>query len=257
MCDTQTADPIAVPPVAFDWGYHTMTPNVMATDLQARVRALPLHTFDELQTQQWYWQPPAYQGAADRLFLTVRRTPAGKEVVIADARDKFYTERRIRAGDVPKGAYAMTDDLRAFREVTHRSIVEEAVARGLEVPSRVRCYYPELFIEVPEHIPNRQTFADPAGRLCGILCRPWHETVTSEMVEDWCEAAHLRLADLRAWSDQARGTWGREEDHPDPSRVRADYERQIREQFADLAFYRWLQPLVSPGGVFHVEEPHA
>lgn len=240
--------------VAIGLGSHQRTRAEMARDLCDRLAARPQVRFAEIVAGRLY-SYTSYSGSEHSEILGVLAVaPAGGQarVVRYDKESTPSREHKIYKGTY-SGTFTELDAvLAAHLGLTHRDVVKAAAARGLDVPARVRCEHPGLFLDIPERFAcgaewNARTAAE---RVREHLAMDWGKSwprrpVSAEAVDLWIAEAHRRLTHSRSEAVR-RVAMNRD--------TREDYDR-VEEEFRDLVdFYRWLRPHVSPGGVFYVAE---
>lgn len=212
--------------------FHTKTAFEMSTELRGLIDAQPVTKFTELQAETTYFYKPSY-GNGESVCTVKRLLPSKKMADVV-----FYGElnpRRITPTRYHGTFRPLPDGLHDWLSTTHEQVIDAAIAQGLEVPARVRVYYPEKFTELPERFSLKQ--------LQDALRPQWSQYLTAEAVATMIEERHkgIRRLDLELPKVTALN----------PAHVQ-DYERYIANHNADIDFYRWLQPLVAEGGVFYV-----
>lgn len=222
--------------------------------LRERIAARPVSDFRGLRVGQVYLRQARYSGDGDEVFSVVRVTPGGGQIVARPYRASVADPPvRYHAGRYRDATFVELDEaLIELLGVTHEAIVTEAVRRGLDVPPRVRCEYPALFIDIPVRFARSDEVGGetPGQRVATALAMDWGASwpkrpVTTEAVDRWIAEAHRRLARFRNEAVR-RVALNRD--------TGADYDAVEAEFHALIDFYRWLRPHVAPGGVFHVEE---
>jgi hypothetical protein len=114
-------------------------------------------------------------------------------------------------------------------------VIDQAVADGLEVPARVRIYYPQKFVELPERFELKH--------LQQVLKPEWGRVLTAALVDAAIAENHKQIK--RLYKAMVRAVV------VNPS-VRQDYTGYIQNAIDEIDFYRWLRPHVDVGGVFYV-----
>lgn len=257
---------IAVPDVVFDRGFHMMTEYDYCGAVKKWLASMPVRSWAELEVGGTYMHKD-YRGNY-MAFSVVRITPSRAKTTVREWGDDYDT-------DFLKGSYQhvefihIDDSLISMLGVTHEMIVEEAVNRGLPVPPEVRCAYPGFFVEVPERFtkagghPVVEVFGLPKGnkyydgpatsadRLREVLqtCIFRGGPCTPEKVNGWIERAHQAISKVTCYYIRLN-----EEDEIAQQLQRGDMDKLVSEFLVDIDFYRWLLPLVSEGGVFHIPQ---
>lgn len=213
-------------------GFHQKTAFEMAEELQARLMALPVTIFADMQAGVTYYYKPSYGNG--QKALTVRRMlPSRKMADVSDYGD----ERVYRI--TPTRYYgtfrALPDELLPWLGVTHEQVIDHAIADGLEVPARVRIHYPEKFIELPERFELKH--------LQDVLKPTWGKVLTAPLTDEAIEENHKQVK--RLYKAMVRAVV------VNPS-VRQDYTAFIQNAIDNIDFYRWLRPHVDVGGVFYL-----
>lgn len=210
--------------------YHQQTAYEMTRDVEALMAERPKLPFEALETGQMVFQPPAYSGASHDVFSVLKVTPKRTQI---EARRPIGDQAPFKAY---KGSYytpftILDENLVSLLGITHREIVEEAVRLALAVPGRVRVYYPDLFVEVPERF--------EAKRLIETLRPQWGREVTNRELKAFIEERHQRFRQLESQMSKAVVL--------NPATAE-DYQRYLLGYIADIDFFRWLLPHVSEGG---------
>lgn len=212
--------------------FHQKTAYEMATELQALINAQPVTQFSDLQEGVDYH----YKNGSGESIVTVKRMlPSRKMADVLFLRDT--NPRRITPSKYYGTFRPLSDELKSYINVTHESVIDEAIRRRLEIPARVRVHYPEKFVELPERF--------GVERLRKVIKPQWGQFVTAESLAAMIEERHgsIRKMDLELPKVAAMN----------PAHVQ-DYERYIASYNADLDFFRWLQPHIAEGGVFYIEK---
>jgi hypothetical protein len=239
-----------VPEVVLTWGWHRLVPDEVTRDMKARLLARPTRGFTELEVGHIYYRGPRYQGGGDDVWEVLRGVPSRRQWVVR--RPSGGDEFRVYLGDYRGATFVDLDaDLVSVLGVTAREAVIEAVVCGLEVPPRVRCCHPGVFVAIPERFrTGTGDWGSPEQRVKDCLrpCSRWesaHPGPTGVVrVHAWIDEAHRDIEAL---------TCGRTRSAVDNPPLVPDYDRRIKDAWGNIEFYRWLEPLVGPAGVFFVE----
>jgi hypothetical protein len=212
--------------------FHTKTAYEMASELQQSLEALPVTSFPDLRAGTTYYYKPSY-GSGDKALTVRRMLPSRKMADVSD----YGTERiyRITPTQYHGSFRALSEELLPWLGVTHEQVVDEAVAKGLEVPARVRVHYPQKFVELPERFELKH--------LQDVLKPIWGRTLTAATADDAIQENHKQIK--RLYKAMVRAVI------VNPS-TRQDYTAFIQNAIDDIDFYRWLRPHVDVGGVFYL-----
>lgn len=212
--------------------FHRLTAFEMADTIKKLIVVRPKINFEQLEVAQVVYYKSSY-GDRDQVLRVVKTTPARK---LADV-ESIDGEYKFRAA---KGKYygqfsVLNDELISFVGLTHEGVVKEAMARGLEIPARVRVRYAEMFVDLPSRFRR--------GRLTEFMQPSWGKAVTVESIDEMITNSHSTIRKL----EEARvKSAAMNPDH------KLDYDIYIAGSMGDLDFYRWVRPLVEPSGVFYL-----
>jgi hypothetical protein len=245
-----TAEPIIaeVPKVAFTLGLHEMTSFDMGRKIRAMIDARPSCGFGGLRPgHTYFYGKDHYNGP--RVFRMGEMTPKRTQATVSFYPDGIAT--RVYAGNFRGVTFLeLDDDLVSLTPVSHEMVITEAIARSLPVPPRVRCEYPQLFIEVPERFARTdgpEHMRHTAGERVRDCLKPYFSlrVIGPDTVHRWIEEAHRDIARLLCERTRRVAI--------NPA-VAEDYDRHIKVDHDNIDFYRWLLPHVSPGGAFHIPD---
>jgi hypothetical protein len=204
-----------------------------------------------------------------QVFLMQRLLPSGKQAdVVFWAQDRTaFASERIFAGSYDR-LFLLDELLTARLGVTQQMVVEAALLRDLSVPVKVRIEHPQLFVTIPARFGKlegaRAKVIDGLLLTRDSLTTSAIERVKNALSPDWFRGAGpCTVAKVQAWIEESHRTIQR----MSCDRTRAatvsptcvqDWDRLIADQTDNIEFYRWLEPLVAPGGVFFnpEEESH-
>lgn len=226
---------------------YQLTPGQHRAYWRRYIDRLPTCAFSEMQANASY----LFQGRHGRrrfahqdAFRVERLTPSGGQAMVRDydSGGTLKKERRIYAGTYHGDFHKMDEPLIGCIGVSHEDVVRAAVRRGLPVPARVRCYYPLLFARLPERFSGRAEGSNSLQRVLTGSTRPLSAADVRAMIE---RSEDRYIQDRRTWAEFVI----RSEEEWD------SYERIGEAVARDIAFYRWLLPLVQEDGVFHVGDP--
>jgi hypothetical protein len=191
-----------------------------------------------------------------RAFTVIKVTPSRAQIVVRDPLDG--SESRLYQGSL-RGATLreLSPVLVSLLGVTHEAIVREAARRGLGVAPAARREYPDLVVDVPGGLRlrdrDRRPGAPPDDGLAWL-----REALRTNLWAGMREPGDLTAATVDGWIEQAHRDLARIVDEGVRRRAAGadtdgDFIRYEREYLDRIERWRWLRPLLEPGGVFHVE----
>lgn len=222
-----------------DYGYaiqrefHRKTQFEMADEIKKLIAQQPQVKFEQLEVGQVVYYAPRYSGDRNEVLRVLKTTPARKlaDVEAIDGSYKF----RAAKGKYYGSFSVLNDELISFVGLTHEEVVKEAMRRDLEIPARVRVRYAGLFVEQPARF--------RAGRLTEFMQPQWGKAVTVEAVDEMITNSHKMIRKMEEARVKSAAM------NPDHG---LDYDIYIANGLGDLDFYRWVRPMVEPGGVFYL-----
>lgn len=231
---------VNAPEVAFEMGMHKDGAFEMGNAIRELLDQQPKVKFSDLEVGKVY----TYKTYNNQVIYQVHKvTPSGKQVDVSRYGENEI--HRIYSGSFTCDFILLNEVLISFLGVTHKMVVREAVNRGLNVPAKVRREHPELFVEIPD----RFAF-DKDGKLEDRVKTALHpymkfNPITSDDVDQILNEANVSLAELMDWGMKQKALNPKVESH---------YDRAFENFRNTIDFYVWLKELVSPGGIFYVED---
>lgn len=217
---------------------HLFTPYEYAEAFEKSLLATKSIRFVDLVPGQLYYYRESAAGylstVRNRKIVRVgRMTPSKRKATLAFGPE--FSPQECYATSLMGEFHPVTEELIQHAWTPHRCFVEQAVAAKQAVPAKVRRYYPDLFVTIPESVDKDELVT---------LLTGWGKITNAEDIAKCVESTHesIRSHDNRAamWITRGHST---QEEHD-----------KARNSLLDkLALYTWLAPLVAPGGVFAVE----
>jgi hypothetical protein len=235
-------------PVWISSGYHRLTGFELGCVLRERIEAIPAQGFADLQAGETYIYRSGYGRGDGTVYVVLGVAPKRGQARVVLHNDRGG-EFKIYKGS-SGGVFRRLDaHLIAMLGVDHARVVGDAVARGLDVPPSVRREHPAMFIEIPERFakPEEWDAKTPNDRVRKALTSHGFGGAPpdAKAVDVWIEQAHRDLVRFRDEGVRRVAV------NPETA---AEYERAEAEFHELIDFYRWIRPLVEPGGVFFVEQ---
>lgn len=236
---------------AFRLGFHQMTPRAMVEMIRVMLAACPQCCFENLKQQTlpalFYVKSNSSYSQAETLVVYSVTAKAGQAVVSrwpSPAQSKIY-----KSGYKYDIFYALTDDLINLLGMTHEQIVATAVENKLNIPVQVRILYPALFVEIPAGIKAERVRKELSPDFVRFDEQNGIHTTPETLVKA-IEYEHSRIIIMSEEKTLRMSKQGSQE----ALETEADYDEYIKKHRDNIAFYRWLEPLVQPGTVFGTEK---
>ena len=236
---------------ALAWGHHCMTKAECGKDIRTRIEARPICEFAGMQSGKTYFFKHGYdhRNTACKVLACIKTTPKGKQATLSAYPDhKPYT---AYAGSFHGSFYELDAELVGIIGITHREVVQAALSPTrvresgyfYNPPLKVKIEYPDLFVEIPKRFAKRAN--TEVERVVDSLSPRFPiKAVDRKLVAQWIEQAHTSIRSLTC--ERTRKVC----ENPALSK---DYDEYIEDYKEDIDFYRWLEPLVSKGGMFAPE----
>lgn len=233
--------------------FHQDTSASMTRVLRDLLDACPERDGKALSPGQTYYQP---QGSGrSRVFTVVRSTASRAQVIVRIHGED--AEKRLFQGDMRGASFReLSPLLVSLLGVTHEDVVRAAIQEGLQVAPQARREYPDLFVDVPERVREYDVHRLPSATAddgLGWLRKALQTNfwagmrdpgdLTAGTVDGWIEQAHRDLSRIVDEGARRRAAGADMED---------DFLRYERRYLDQIERWRWLRPLLEPGGVFHV-----
>lgn len=210
---------------------HEKTPFECGEFFKNLIQNKPEKQFSELTPNEAVYYKD-YNG--ERIFVICRLTPSGKmaEVIQYFNESTFKITKNQFPGIFkvlwnPSVRTEEDDWLISMLGVTHEKIVESAVSEAIEIPARVRSYYPQYFIEIPERFPidKVKNFLKPYfGKYPDVV-----------HVKECIESCHRQIKKLTADMHKAVVL--------NPN-TKENWDRYIQDNIDEIDFYKWIEPYV-------------
>lgn len=238
---------------AIEQGWHLSSQNDMANALRNYMFARPKRSFVTVEAGKIYYYKSKY-GSSTRIFKIDRLTEKRGKLAVTDISVPENSHSQdLFAGTWDGEFYELDDFLISMFGVTHRGVIEYALEEYSSriIPPEIRRCYPELFISIPKEFANRKVYGDaePAEieRVRDTL-RSNRYGSTSHIgpreIELFIEQTHHEIRSLQATKAEVE-VLGKIE-------MAEDYEKWILDKECDIAYYRWLIPMVDVGGIFYI-----
>lgn len=221
--------------------FHKMTKYEIGVCCQERINSLTKFGFSEIKPNTVIYRH-RYQDRGN-IFVVHSVTPSGKQVVVSNYSPDAEGQSQYKIYSGTYGHYMFSeisgDDLLLIG-LDHEEIIRFAVESGLnsEIPAKVKIEYPELFVDISDRFLVTRVKNTLGVSWCG------RKFATEAQVIEWIEERHTDVRKLDEYIPVVRTK--------NPNNVQ-DWERYRDGYREDIDFFRWLQPHVSVGGVFYIE----